>query len=204
VRENFRVARVWGMAGGVVRGTLIASGVALVAGLGIGFAAGEPVHEDDVAGARKLPADLCERLGDISALLPKASSPVFAQTGTGEVRCRAVAEESGQQTFTAATVNVRITPYAGKLGGEGEPPTRPDQVARKAFDRGKGVLMPERPYPTRIDRYGRTGGEDWKVSVSVLRDDLVVQVDYEAHPVEPAKAEQAALVLADRAIWEAK
>ncbi|MBB5839559.1 hypothetical protein [Kribbella italica] len=192
------------MAGGVVRGALIASGVALVAGLGIGFAAGEPVHEDDVAGARKLPADLCERLGDISGLLPKASSPVFAQTGTGEVRCRAVAEESGQRTYTGATVNVQITPYAGKLGGEGEPPFRPDQMARKAFDREKGELTPGRHYPTRIDRLGRTGGEDWKVSVVVLRDDLVVQVDYEAHPVAPDKAEQAALVLADRAVWEAK
>jgi hypothetical protein len=204
VRESFRVARVWGMASGVVRGTLIASGVALVAGLGIGFAAGEPVREGDVATARKLPGDLCERLGDISGLLPKASSPVFAQTGTGEVRCRAVAEESSQQTFTAAAVNVRITPYAGKLAGEGEPPFRPDQVARKAFDRAKGVLAPGRPYPTRIDRLGRTGGEDWKVSVVVLRDDIVVQVDYEAHPVASDKAEQAALVLADRAIWEAK
>lgn len=198
------MARVWGMAGGVVRGTLIASGVALVAGLGIGFAAGQPVHDDDVVAARKLPADLCERLGDISGLLPKASSQKFAQTGTGEVRCRAVAEEKRQLTFTAATVNVRITPYAGKLGGEGEPPFRPDQMARKAFDREKGVLTPGRSYPTRIDRFGGTGGEDWKVSVVVQRDDLVVQVDYEAHPVEPAKAEQAALILADRAIWEAK
>ncbi|MGC4936534.1 hypothetical protein [Kribbella sp. DT2] len=192
------------MASGVVRGTLIASGVALVAGLGIGFAAGEPVHEEDVVGARKLPKDLCERLGDISELLPTASSPVFAQTGTGEVSCRAVAEESSQQTFTSAAVNVRITPYAGKLAGEGEPTFRPDQMARKAFERGKGVVAPGRPYPTKIDRFGRTGGEDWKVSVVVLRDDLVVQVDYEAHPVAPDKAEQSALVLADRAIWETK
>jgi hypothetical protein len=77
-------------------------------------------------------------------------------------------------------------------------------VARKAFDREKGAIAPGRPYPTRIDSHGRTGGEDWKVSVVVQRDDLVVQVDYEAHPVTREKAEGAALVLADRAIWEAK
>ncbi|WP_237771533.1 hypothetical protein [Kribbella sp. ALI-6-A] len=198
------MAGVWGRAGGVVRGTLIASAIALVAGLGIGFAAGEPVRADDVVPARKLPADLCERLGDISAMLPENASPVFAQTGTGEVRCRALAEESSQKTYTAAAVSVRITPYGGKIAGEGEPPFRPDQVARKAFDREKGALVRDRPYPTRIDRQGRTGGEDWKISVVVLRDDLVVQVDYEAHPVTREKAEGAALVLADRAIWEAK
>ena len=198
------MARVWGMPGGVVRGTLIASGVALVAGLGIGFAAGQPVDEDDVVAARRLPADLCERLGDISGLLPKASSVEFAQTGTGEVRCRADVEERYQLTFTAATVSVRITPYAGKLGGAGEAPLRPEQTAGKAFDRAKGALMPGRPYPTRIDSVSRIGGEDWKVSAIVWRDDLVVQVEYDAHPVTRAKAEQAALVLADRAIWEAK
>ncbi|MEV6288385.1 hypothetical protein [Kribbella sp. NPDC051770] len=196
------MAGVW--SSGVVRGALIASGVALIAGLGIGFAAGQPVHEDDVAAARKLPDDLCQRLGSIAGMLPKASSEEFAQTGTGEVRCRAVAEESRQQTFTAATVNVRITPYGGKLAGSGQPPYRPDEVARKAFDRENGELESGRQYPTRTERVAGTGGEQWKVSVVVLHADVIVQVDYEAHPVNPDKAEQAALALADRAIWEAK
>jgi hypothetical protein len=38
----------------------------------------------------------------------------------------------------------------------------------------------------------------------VVRADLLVQVDYTAHPITEAAAQQAVLVLADRAIWEAK
>ncbi|ADB29411.1 hypothetical protein Kfla_0287 [Kribbella flavida DSM 17836] len=199
------MVRVGGVAGRVVRGTVIAAVVAVVVGLGIGFAAGEPVREDDILPARKLPADLCARLGDISGLLPKATEPVtFVQTGTTEVRCRAVVDESQQSTFTAATLDVRITPYAGRDGGAGELPFRPDQIARKAFDRQAGKVVPDRPYPTKIQRTGRTGGQDWLIGVVVLRGDIVVHVDYAAYPVTAEKAEQAALVLADRAIWETK
>ena len=35
-------------------------------------------------------------------------------------------------------------------------------------------------------------------------DDVVVQVDYSAQPIARATAEQAALALADRAVWEVK
>src|SRR5215470_2301742 len=73
-REDPRVAKVTGMASRLVRGTAIGCGVAAVAGAGFGFAVGQPVEPDDIVAARTMPADLCTRIGDVSGLLPKASS----------------------------------------------------------------------------------------------------------------------------------
>ncbi|TWD80849.1 hypothetical protein FB561_1945 [Kribbella amoyensis] len=199
------MAKVTGVARRVVRGTAIACGVAAVAGVGFGFAAGKPVSPDEIAVARKLPGDLCERIGDISALLPKATTPAaLVQTGSTEVHCHAEVAASQQTTYTSGTLDIYVTPHAGKQGGANQPPLRPDTIARQAFDRETGQALKDRPYPTKVDRSGRTGGQDWSISVAVVRDDLVVRVEYSAHPVTKEKAEQAALVIADRAIWEAK
>ena len=199
------MARVAGMASRLVRGTAIASGIAAVAGLGIGFAAGEPVRAKDIAPARKLPADLCSRLGDISILLPAATTPVpFTQTGANDVHCQAKVDESTQPAYTAATLDVTITPYAGKAPGAGQPPIPPEVAAKQAFERKPWDDVEDRPYPTRSHVTGQAGGQDWLISVLVQRADIVVQVDYKAYPVEREKAEQAVLVLADRAIWESK
>lgn len=203
------MAKVAGMAGRLVRGTAIAGGVAAIAGLVLGVAAGEPVEPEDVKQARKLPADLCGRLGDLTPLLPKATNgapkPVaFAQTGTTVVRCTVQIDEQSQPTYTGANLTVTITPHGGKLGGAGQPPITPEAIAKVAFDRKPMKAVEDRPYPTKLSAVGRTGEEDWRVSALVLRGDLIVQVDYSAHPIQRKAAEQAALVLADRALWEAK
>jgi hypothetical protein len=198
------VARVAGMASRLLRGTAIASGVAVVAGLGIGYAAGKPVDAKDIIPARILPADLCNRLGDVSALLPKATNPTLQQTGNIDVICAVKAEERSQPTFSAAELKIRITPNGGKAAGAGQPPFTPDEIAKKAFDRKPWQVLNDQPYPTKIDKRSDTGRQSWRVSVMVVRADLIVQVDYTAHPITEAAAQQAAVVMADRAIWEAK
>ena len=184
--------KVAGMGSRLVRGTAIACGVAVVAGLGIGYAVGEPVSPNDIQPARKLPADLCARIGDVSTLLPKATKPALTQTGTTSVHCSAKADEQTQPTHT------------GKAAGAGQPPFTPATVARQAFARKSWQDVKDRPYPTKVDKRGDISRQGWRISVLELRADLVVQVDYTAHPIDGAAAEQAALVLADRAIWEAK
>jgi hypothetical protein len=192
------------MGGRVIRGTAIASGVAAVAGLGIGYAVGEPVQPEDVQPARLLPANLCARLGDISPLLPKTTKAKFAQTGNTEVICSVKVNERTQLTFTAAELTIRITSYAGRRAGPGESSYTPAEMAKEAFDRKPWPVVNDRPYPTKVEKIVRTGGMDSRVSVLVNRADLVVQVEYAAHPVDLATAQQAAQVLADRAIWESK
>ncbi|TCM49395.1 hypothetical protein EV648_103669 [Kribbella sp. VKM Ac-2568] len=198
------MARVAGMASRLVRGTAIACGVAAIAGLGIGYALGEPVSPDDILPARKLPADLCARIGDVSTLLPKATKPTLVQTGTSTVNCSAKADEQTQPTHTAAAVSIHITPYAGKAAGAGQPPFTPATVARQTFQRKSWQDVKDRPFPTKLDKRGDLSRQGWRISVLELRADIIVQVDYTAHPIDGAVAEQAALVLADRAIWEAK
>jgi hypothetical protein len=201
------VTRVAGMASRLVRGTAIAAGVAALAGLGIGFAAGKPVDPKDILPARKLPADLCSRLGDVSQLLPKATTgtpaPKLVQTGASAVRCGAKADASTQPAHTSAELIITITPYAGKDSGAGQSPFKPDAVARQAFDRKALEVVPGRP-STKMDSRENTGGQSWNVTVLALNADIVVQVDYNAHPIERGAAEQAAQVMADRAIWESK
>ncbi|MEV6412025.1 hypothetical protein [Kribbella sp. NPDC051718] len=190
------------MASPLVRGTAIACGVAAVAGLGIGVAVGKPVRSADVEQARLLPKDLCARLGDISPLLPKATSTkAFIQTGITDVTCTVDVPEQTQPTFSAASIKIRITPYAGREAGPGQPPSTPAEVAKQAFTRKPWPTVGDRPYPTKVDRHA---GQDPRVAVLVYRADLTVQVDYAAHPIDPATAQQAAQVLADRAIWESQ
>jgi hypothetical protein len=195
------------MATRLVRGTAIAGGVAAIAGLGIGYAAGKPVDPKDILPARKLPADLCGRLGDVSQLLPKATMgtppPKLVQAGGTAVRCSARADTSTQPTHTAAELVITITPYAGKDAGAGQPPFKPAVVARQAFDRKAMKAVPDRP-STKLDSRENPGGQSWNVIVLTLRADIIVQVDYNAHPIERAASEQAALVMADRAIWESQ
>jgi hypothetical protein len=192
------------MASRLVRSTAIACGVAAIAGLGIGYALGEPVSPDDILPARKLPADLCARIGEVSTLLPTATKPTLVQTGTSTVNCSAKADEQTQPTHTAAAVSIHITPYGGKAAGAGQPPFTPATVARQTFQRKSWQDVKDRPLPTKLDKRGDLSRQGWRISVLVLRADLIVQVDYTAHPIDGPVAEQAALVLADRAIWEAK
>jgi hypothetical protein len=201
------VANVAGMASRLVRGTAIAGGAAAVAGFGIGLAAGQPVDPADLPAARTLQSDLCSRLGDVSILLPKATGqkPKLQQTGRTDVRCTVEAGEKTQPTHSSASLTVAITPYGAKLGGAGAPPIPPEMVARRAYDRKPWTELKNRPYPTKSDRSEvGEGGENWRMSVLVVRADIVVQVEYTAHPIAQDTAEKAALVMADRAIWESK
>lgn len=188
-----------------MRGTAIAAGVAALAGVGLGWAAGAPADPADLPAARKLPADLCARLGDTSVLLPTATKePVkLAQSGAADIRCRAEVSEETQPTHTTASLSVVITPYGAKVGGSGAPPIPPETVARQAFDRKPGVEVKDRPYPTKVERT-QAVQERSRISVLVVRADLVVQVVYAAQPIAEETAEQAALAMADRAVWEAK
>ncbi|GAA0933449.1 hypothetical protein GCM10009554_18620 [Kribbella koreensis] len=190
------------MASALVRGTAIACGVAAVAGLGIGIAVGKPIRPADVQSTRLLPKDLCARLGDISTLLPKATTvKAFTQLGITEITCAIDVPEQTQPTFSAASIKIRITPYAGREAGPGQPPSTPLDVAKQAFARKPWPTVNDRPYPTKVDKHA---GQDPRVAVLVYRADLTVQVDYAAHPIDLATAQQAAQVLADRAIWESQ
>ncbi|MDX6279783.1 MAG: hypothetical protein QOH03_854 [Kribbellaceae bacterium] len=211
----------------LVRGTAIACGVAAIAGLGIGIAVGKPVQPEDIQPARLLPTDLCARLGDISTLLPKAITTkskeqssaektknkeqsraeedrALTQTGNTEITCSIDVPEQTQPTLTAASLTIRITPYSGREAGPGQQPSTPAEVAKQAFARKPWPTVNDRPYPTKVDKHAGTNGQDSRVAVLVYRADLTVEVDYAAHPIDLATAQQAAQVLADRAIWESK
>lgn len=203
------MARVTGMASRLVRGTAIGCGVAAVVGAGVGFAVGKPVQPEDIVPARALPGDLCKRLGDVSDLLPKASSGaepvVMAQGGTSVITCEAGSSRSKVTAYTAAGLKVTITPYGGMDAGAGNPPLTPTQIAKKAFTRSPMNARQGRPYPTKTSKTAAgLAGESWTVHALVQRADIVVQVDYTANPIDAETAEKAALVLADRAIWETK
>jgi hypothetical protein len=208
-REDLCVAKVAGMASRLVRGTAIGCGVAAVAGAGFGFAVGEPVEPEDIVPVRSMPADLCPRLGDVSELLPKASSgagPVtMVQGGSSTITCTAGSSRAKVNAYAAAGVKVTLTPYGGRDAGAGNEPFTPEQMAKKTFSRSPMNVVPDRAYPTKASR-SETGkaGESWTVHVLVQRADVVVQVDYTANPIDADTAQKAALVLADRAIWESK
>jgi hypothetical protein len=194
------------MASRLVRGTAIACGVAAIAGGGIGYALGDPVQPEDILPARKLPAGVCERLGDVSSLLPQASkSPVtLTQLGTSTVTCSAQ-PTTAQRTFSRAEVKVTITPYGGRDMGAGKAPYTPAQNAKWTWERNALEIVADRPYLTKLGRTSRgVGGQSWVVNAVVQRGDVIVQVMYSAYPIEQKTAEQSALVLADRAIWEIK
>ena len=194
------------MASRLVRRTAIAAGIALVAGLGLGFAAGKPVDPKDILPARQLPADLCARIGDVSSLLPKASNGVarkLVKTGSSAIRCSVKADEATQTTFSSASLDIIVTPYGGKDAGAGNPPLKPNEVARQVYERR--ALKPTTQRTTaKLETRSGTGGESWTVTVVELHADVIVQVDYAVQPIEKQAAETAALVIADRAIWESK
>ncbi len=146
------------MASRVVRGTAIAAGVAAVIGAGFGFAVGKPVQDEDVAPARKLAADLCSRLGDVSVLLPKASSARLEQGGRSAVICTVECQPAAAGQFSAASMKVSITPYGGRLAGAGEAPFTPEMMAKRAFDRSPLDVVPDRPYPTKSEKIGERAG----------------------------------------------
>ena len=170
----------------------------MVAGFAMGLSVGSSPDPSELSAARKLPADLCSRLGDLSSLFPRgAGSTKLAQTGVGDVRCRADVDEKTQPTHTAAELNVTVTAHAAKVGSSA------DQVAQRVFDGKPWVAVQGRPYPTKILR-SPYGEEHWALKAITVRGDVVVEVDYVAFPVVRETAEQAILVVADRAIWESK
>jgi hypothetical protein len=203
------VTKVAGMASRLVRGTAIACGAAAVLGAGIGYALGDPVQPEDILPARKLSDGVCDRIGDVASLLPPASKasnePVtLDQIGTSTVTCTAQSAPT-HRTFASAVVKVTVTPYGGRDIGAGKAPLTPAQNANWTWARSPLEDVPDRPYPTKLGRTSRSlSGESWAVNALVRRDDIVVQVQYTANPIEQKAAEQAALVLADRAIWETK
>ncbi|GAB2664476.1 hypothetical protein GCM10009743_45750 [Kribbella swartbergensis] len=180
--------------------------MAAVAGGGIGFAVGDPVQPEDIVPARKLSDGVCARIGDVSGLLPQASKkPVtLAQAGMSTVTCSAQSEP-GQPTFSSALVKVTITPYGGKDAGAGRAPLNPAQHAKRTWERSALEAVPGRPYPTKLASTARgLAGQSWTVNALVQRGDVTVHVLYTVNPIGQKTAEQAALVLADRAIWETK
>jgi hypothetical protein len=200
------VARVSDVASRLVRRTAIAAGIALVAGLGLGFAAGKPVDPTDILPARQLPADLSTRIGDVSSLLPKASNgaePKLVKTGSTAIRCSVKADEAAQKTYSSAALDISITPYAGKDGGAGNAPLKPVDLARLTFDRRAMKPLPDRS-TAKLETRSAAGGQSWTVTLVELHADVIVQVDYTAQPIEKSAAESAALVIADRAIWESQ
>ncbi|WP_371406379.1 hypothetical protein OHA10_12625 [Kribbella sp. NBC_00662] len=190
----------------LVRGTAIGCGVAAIAGGGIGWAVGEPVTPADIVAARTMPADLCARIGDVSSLLPKASSVTMTQVGSTTITCEAGSSRAKVRAYTAASVKVTITPYGGQDAGAGNKPFTPTQTAKKVFTRSPmKTLDTDRPYPTKVSRTASgMAGESWAVHALVQHADVVVQVDYTANPVDADVAQKAALALADRAIWESR
>jgi hypothetical protein len=204
------VTKVAGMASRLVRGTAIACGVAAIAGGGIGYALGDPVQPEDIPPARKLADDVCAGLGEVTSLVvpydPTASVlPVtLDQIGTSTVTCTAPTL-TGWHTFTSATLKVTITPYGGRDMGAGRIPLDPGQNAKWTWGRSPLETVADRPYPTKVGRTPRgLAGQSWTINALVQRDDIVVHVEYTANPIEQKAAEQAVLVLADRALWETK
>lgn len=200
------MVKVAGMGSRLVRGTAIGCGVAAIAGGGIGWAVGEPVTPADIVAARTMPADLCARIGDVSSLLPKASSVTMTQVGSTTITCEAGSSRAKVRAYTAASVKVTITPYGGQDAGAGNKPFTPTQTAKKVFTRSPmKTLDADRPYPTKVSRTASgMAGESWAVHALVQHADVVVQVDYTANPVDADVAQKAALALADRAIWESR
>jgi hypothetical protein len=202
------VTRVAGMASRLVRGTAIACGVAAIAGGGIGYALGDPVQPEDILPARKLADDVCAGLGEVTSLVvpydPTASvEPVtLDQIGTSTVTCTA---GTNWHAFSKTALKVTITPYGGRDMGAGRAPLSPAQNAKWTWGRSPLETVADRPYPTKVGRTPRgLAGQSWTINALVQRDDIVVHVEYTANPIEQKVAEQAALVLADRALWETK
>jgi hypothetical protein len=181
--------------GKLLRGTAIAAGLAAIAGFGIGFAAGKTEDPADAPQARRLPPDLCERLGDVSPLFP--AKVELRQTGIGEVRCSAEVDEDTQPTYSGAQLAVTVQSYPPRPGS-----TAAD-VAREEYDDEPWQAVTGRPYPTKLNTEQR-GEDSWHVEVLMTRGDLVVRVQYTASPVTRQAAESAAMTLAERAVWEAK
>src|SRR4051794_21042494 len=125
------------MASRFMRRTAVAGGIAAVAGLVLGLAAGEPAGRTALAAARTLPSDPGPRRGAIRSLLPKTSTGQsrLPQTGVSAVRCRVEAQEKAQRTHTSAALVVTVTPYGERVGGAGAPPILPETAARQAYDR---------------------------------------------------------------------
>ena len=179
----------------LLRATGIAAGIAALAGFGIGLAAGKTQKPEDLPVARKLPADLCARLGDVSALFPSPAE--LQQTGTREVRCTAEVAEAGQPTHSEARLTVVIRTHASRTGS-----TAAD-VARTEFDDKTWPVVENRPYPTKVDADGQ--GEDvWEIKLVTTRGDVVVEVTYHASPITQEAAQTAALAVAEKAVWEAR
>jgi hypothetical protein len=125
------------------------------------------------------------------------------KTGSTAIRCSVKADEAAQKTYSSAALDITITPYSGKDGGAGNAPLKPAELARLTFDRRAMKPLPDRS-TVKLETRSAAGGQSWTVTLVELHADVIVQVDYTAQPIEKSAAESAALVIADRAIWESQ
>ncbi len=181
--------------GRLVRRSAIATGVATIAGFGIGLAAGANENPDALPPARRLPSDLCARLGDVTPLFP--ASVRLQQTGVSTVRCSSRIDEATQSSYSDAQLTVTLRSSAASSGSTAV------AAARKDFDNQYSPSVAGRANPTKLS--AKAAGEDsWHIVVITTYADVVVRVDYSAEPISRQAAESAALLLADKAVWEAR
>jgi hypothetical protein len=179
----------------LVRRTAIATGLATIAGFGAGVAAGAREDPTSTPPVRRLPSDLCERLGDVGVLFPAGVR--LRQTGGSAVRCAGTVDEAARSSYTGAQLTVTFQTYAAVAGDTAA------AAARKDFDKTYAPRLDGRAHPTKLS--AKANGEDsWHIVVVTTYADLVVRVDYTAEPVTRQAAESAALLLAEKAVWEAR
>ena len=181
------------------RVTAIVAGVAAVAGGAIGFASGDEPDDDPgtrrerpkYQPARDLPADLCIRIGDVSALFPK--QVVLEQSGTNEVHCRAEVKDETMLVHSNADIDIKAETHASSQRS-------PEEEAKREFDRHSWRHVQGRAYPTKVNT-DKWGEESWSVQVISMRGDVTVSVTYHGAPAQEKTVEQAVLTVADQAMW---
>jgi hypothetical protein len=181
------------------RVTAIVAAVAAVAGGAIGLLSGDDPDDDPgtrrerpkYQPARDLPADLCSRIGDVSALFPK--KVVLEQSGTNEVHCRAEVKDDEMPVHSDADIDIKVETHASSQRS-------PEDEAKREFDRQSWKHVKGRSYPTKVNT-DKWGDESWNVQVISVRGDVTVLVDYHGAPAQEKTVEQAALTVADHAMW---
>jgi hypothetical protein len=180
--------------------TAIVAGVAAVAGGAIGFLSGDDPDSDSGSSrrdrpkyqpARDLPADLCGRIGDVSALFPR--KVVLDQSGTNEVHCRAEVKDETMSVHSNADIDIKVETHASSARS-------PEEEAKREFDRRSWRQVKGRAYPTKVNT-DRWSEESWSVQVISLRGDVTTLVTYHGAPAQEETVEQAVMAVADHAMW---
>lgn len=180
--------------------TAIVAGVAAVVGGAIGFLSGDDPDSDSGSSrrdrpryqaARDLPADLCTRIGDVSALFPRQVG--LEQSGTNEVHCKAEVKDETLMVHSNADIDIKVEAHASSARS-------PEEEAKREFDRHSWKQVQGRAYPTKINT-DRWSDESWSVQVVSLRGDVTTQVTYHGAPAQEQAVEQAVMIVADQAMW---